>query len=227
MSPPEIANLSIALVALLVAMASLAYAWRTFALQRHSTSIAGLEFLHVERSEEITDETTNGLSVRKVRSYFVSTILSIGPGLRYGATGAVWGEGEFEVLTPQVRVWGPEHPGIEFELKRTREGSWEDVYCGVVWETPRMFKKGFTTHGYRLKVPAPGSREHEFLAEEWMPRSGKWRALKKGRQPSPGPLAEASHTGASFSTQLGRRYPDVDWLAGFLGPMRRKGKDQE
>ncbi len=40
MTPAEIANLSVALIALLVAVANLLYAWRAFALQRHSNSCA-------------------------------------------------------------------------------------------------------------------------------------------------------------------------------------------
>lgn len=221
MTPAEIANLTVALIALLIAGASLAYAWRAFALQRYSTSSAGLDILHVERHETISEEPAQGVHVHKVRSYFVSTILSRGPGLRYGATGAVWGQGEFKVLSPQIQVWGPDHSGIEFELKRGPDGEWQDVYCGVIWESPRMFRKGFTTHGYRLKVPAPGSRGDEFLAEQWNPRKGEWRPLRQGGAVETDPLETAVQKGASFSRQLADRHPDSDRLADFRRPWGR------
>lgn len=224
MTPAEAANLSVAFIALLVSGASLAYAWRAFALQRYSTSSAGLDVLHVGRAEKITAEPAEGVQAHKIRSYFVSTILSRGPGLRYGATGAVWGEGEFTVLTPQVQVWGPGHPGIEFELKRGADGTWQDVYCGVIWESPRMFRKGFGTHGYRLKVPAPGSREEEFLAEQWNSRKGKWRPLRKGGAEAD-PLKTAVQRGASFSKQLADRHPDYDWLEELRRPFKKTGDD--
>lgn len=225
MTPSEIANLTVALIALLVSGASLAYAWRAFALQRYSTSSSGLEILHVERFEKISEEPAQGLQVHKVRSYFVSTILSRGPGLRYGATGAVWGEGEFTVLTPQVQVWGPGHPGIEFELKRRPDGTWQEVFCGVTWESPRMFRKGFTTHGYRLKVPAPGSRGEEFLAEQWNPRKSEWRPLRNGGGVETDPLEAAVKKGASFSSQLAARSPDYDWLEEFRRPYEKTSGD--
>lgn len=136
MTAAESANLTIAIAALFVSAASLLYAWRAFALQRHSSSSSGLHFLHVERSEKRKEAAPEGLEYHTARPYFVSQILSRGPGLRYGARGAIWGEGEFKVTTPQVQVWGPGDPGIEFELKPGQDNQWNDVYCGVIWESP-------------------------------------------------------------------------------------------
>lgn len=190
----------------------MAYAWRAFALQRYSTSASGLDFIHIERSEKIPEEAPEGLDYHTVHPYMVSAIRSRGPGLRYGATGAVWGEGRFTVLTPQIQVWGPEHPGIEFELRHKPDGTWRDVYCGVMWESPNMFRKGFTAHGYRLMVPAPGSGMAELVAEQWKARKCEWRPLRNGGAVVPDPLKTAAETASSFTNQLKDRHPSYDWL---------------
>lgn len=229
----EIANLLVAFVALIVALISGVYTWRAYALQRQSTSAAGLDFLHVERHEVVDEvlpdekDPTKRLRKQTFKPYMVSVILSRGPGVRYGAQGAVWGKGALSVLTPQVQVWGPDHPGIEFELKRGPKGEWEGVYCGMVWETPRMFRKGFTTDGFRMRVDAPGQNIQEFHAEKWSARKQQWVALKGGRDVNEDePLDDAANRGQSFNGQLADRYPDDDVLD-ILKNAFNRGKSKE
>lgn len=200
--------MTIALVALLVSAGSLAYAWRAFALQRYSSSSSGLHFLHVNLAEKQKEEAPAGLEYHTPRPYLVSQILSRGPGLRYGAQGAVWGEGDFSVFTPQVAVWGPNDPGIEFVLKPDSDNKWSNVFCGVIWESPRMFRKGFATHGFRVQVPAPGTENPAFVAESWMERKNEWRPLKTRVSADVDPIASAVARGESSLRQLGKRYPN-------------------
>lgn len=209
----DIANLLVAATALIVALITGVFTWRAYALQRQSTSAAGLDFLHVERSEAVEevvqgDDPSRQSRAISARPYYVSSILSRGPGIRYGAQGAVWGKGQLTVLTPQLQVWGPDHPGIEFKLKRGPEGEWEGVYCGVVWESPRLFRKGFSTNGFRTKVGAPGDTTHVACMEEWNARKERWVPLKGGRDvEGDGPLHGAAHEGLSFSDELAERHP--------------------
>ncbi|WP_426120697.1 hypothetical protein [Kocuria sp. LHG3120] len=230
----DIANLLVAATALVVALISGTYTWRAFALQRQSTSTAGLDFLHAERHEEIREvlpneeNPTRPLTKVSPRPYYVSVILSRGPGVRYGAQGAVWGKGAFKVLTPQVQVWGPDHSGIEFELKRGAKEEWENVYCGVVWETPRMFKKGFTTDGYRMKLPSPTEPFKSFDAEQWNARKQQWVPIKRDAKTNePDPLVGAADTGRSFNGQLTDRHPDYDPIEALKNAFRNRNTGNE
>jgi hypothetical protein len=76
-----------------------------------------------------------------------------------------------------------------------------------------MFRKGFETHGYRVKLELPGSGGQDLVAERWIARKKAWRALKVGRITEDDPIASAAQKGASFSQQLGERHPDFDLLA--------------
>lgn len=229
-SVSDIANLLVAIVALLVALISGVYTWRAFALQRQSSSAAGLDFLYVKRREgtrELVQTDTGPQAKIGSKPFYVSAILSRGPGVRYGAQGAVWGKGRLQVLTPQVQVWGPDHPGVEFELKRTADGKWEDVYCGVVWETPRMFWKGFTVDGYRTKVGSPAEKVQDFHAERWNARKQRWVPLKGSQDITDrDPLKDAADKGKSFNGQLGDRYPDSDAMDTLTTIFNRPGSSQ-
>lgn len=76
-------------------MISGVYTGRAYALQRQSTSAAGLDFLHVERHEQITEvlgyeqDSKGPLYKQTVRPYMLSVILSRGPDMRYGAQGGL------------------------------------------------------------------------------------------------------------------------------------------
>lgn len=208
----DLTNLTIAAVALAVAIMSGVYTWRAFTLQHYSTSASGLDFLHVELNEAVSQKAPIGVEMQLVRPFFVSAIISRGPATRYGAQGVVWGRGNLRVLTPVVQVWGPDHPGIEFDLRRGRNGEWEGVYCGVVWEAPKMFWSGFRTEGYRVKLEPPGSTDRNFVAERWNEKKGKWVALKKGTDFEKEALAGSVHQGESLSRKLRGRHPDFDPL---------------
>lgn len=229
-SVSDIANLLVAIVALIVALISGVYTWRAFALQRQSSSTAGLDFLFVDgggKTRELIHTATEPQAKIGSKPFYVAVILSRGPGVRYGAQGAVWGKGQFQVLTPQVQIWGPDHPGIEFELKRTADGKWEDVYCGVVWKTPRMFRRGFAVDGYRMKVGSPGENLPDLRAERWNARKQRWVPLKGSQDITDGdPLKDVAEKGKSFRGQLDDRYADSDAMDTLTTIFNRPGSGQ-
>lgn len=76
-----------------------------------------------------------------------------------------------------------------------------------------MFRKGFATHGYRVKLAMPGSGCMDLIAEQWHARKKVWRPSKGRVGADIDPIASAAKKGASFSNQLGERHPDFDLLA--------------
>lgn len=188
--------------------------WRAFALQRQSTSTSGLDFLHVGRHEHVTEPAPSStpekpVALTTIRQYYVTAILSHGPATRYQARGVVWGEGSLKVLTPQLQVWGPGDPAIEFELKTGPNGEWEDVYCGVIWERPHLLRNRFTTEGYRVKVERAGTKDPQLQGDRWDEKKNRWVPLKSDPPAYEGNPAEgAAHVGASFNQQLADQYPD-------------------
>lgn len=214
----SLVSLLVAVAALISATLSAYFGWQGIVLQRQAAAAEGIDFLQdwLIGDYEMFDEHGRRLGTETGR-YLHLCIAPRGPGIRYKATAVVWGEADTEIYTPTQAVWGPESDPIELVVKKPARGTWDNIKCGLIWEVPAPFKKGFKVKGVRLTAHPDAIHNDSIMIEEWQERRGVWRMLRqdytgKDYQERHGrPDAGAAHRAKSIVAQVRDERFGTEW----------------
>ena len=196
--------LSVALVALVVALAALLH-------DRQQTTLQGLDFRIMPKRIDVTKP------IPSKATQLVIGIHAVGPGTRYGVSLHVWGPKEaVEVvrLSEARETWGPGDPPMLVVLQRpggpadaemdASSKSWKarDVMVGLSWAVPGWPRAGLRDRALRVHIAAPGkssSDAWDCKYEKWAPRRDKWVPYYLGGRS--GHFAEELKIGLHTSSQ--------------------------
>lgn len=208
----DIANLLVAATALIVAVISAVYGWRAYAIQLTSSTPRGIQFMFggVMRTVPIGEGAT------ATRIHRTLGVLARGPGIRYGATVAVWGEVDARFLTDTQATWAAEDVPLTAEMHAGQHAFDRPVYFGLVWESPSFFRRRFTAHGYRVRLKWDRDKgiQGDWL-EVWNDRTKSWNMMpteKSTGARSSNPVEEAHIVARDLVGQMDIKAKSNKWM---------------
>lgn len=145
-------NTSLTLLALIVAVFSMYYAWRSFKFQRVASDPSGLHIIIRDIVREVPIKPGEGRW--GTETHLIVGFQSRGPGVRYNVVLAGWGDVESQFIPETRPVWqsGDEILALEMNGFNSILKGQDPVYVGIIWEVPAVFFRGFKSCGYRIRL---------------------------------------------------------------------------
>ncbi|WP_298585147.1 hypothetical protein [uncultured Kocuria sp.] len=209
----DVPSLIIGVAALIAALVAAYYTYRSFQLQRVSSSPAGLQFLVAPLNRE--------RPIDWPATHVALGVYARGPGVRYNTSLAVWGDVDARNFSDSRTSWSADDEPLSCEVALEGHELNQPVYFGVVWESPSFWHRGFLGHGYRIQLTwdSDGKTVKAKHFEIWMGTPGKteegqWRLMPsstEGRDHTTESTASAKRHSATLNDQLKRTTEGRKW----------------